>query len=61
MPGVPPALLCVYALGLMGVISPYANSCSPIHAGSGFIGRGWARVLGLAFGALCFVVLAGGP
>lgn len=57
VPGMPLAMLCIYGLGLMGVISPYATSCAPIYAGSGFIGRGRFWALGLLFGALFFVVL----
>jgi len=59
VPGMPLAMLCIYGLGLMGVISPYATGCAPIYAGSGFIGRGWFWWLGLVFGALFFVVLVG--
>jgi citrate:succinate antiporter/L-tartrate/succinate antiporter len=59
VPGVPLAMLCVYGLGLMGVISPYATGCAPIYAGSGFIGRGRFWVLGLLFGAMFFIVLVG--
>jgi len=56
---VPLAMLCIYGLGLMGVISPYATGCAPIYAGSGFIGRGRFWMLGLLFGAMFFVVLVG--
>lgn len=59
VPGMALAMLCIYGLGLMGVISPYATGCAPIYAGSGFIGRGWFWWLGLVFGLLFFVVLAG--
>jgi anion transporter len=59
VPGVPLAMLCIYGLGLMGVISPYATGCAPIYAGSGFIGRGRFWWLGLVFGVLFFVVLLG--
>jgi citrate:succinate antiporter/L-tartrate/succinate antiporter len=59
VPGMPLAMLCIYGLGLMGVISPYATGCAPIYAGSGFIGRGWFWWLGLVFGVLFFAVLAG--
>ena len=57
VPGVPLAMLCIYGLGLMGVISPYATGCAPIYAGSGFIGRGWFWWLGLVFGVVFFAVL----
>lgn len=59
VPGMPLAMLCIYGLGLMGVISPYATGCAPIYAGSGFIGRGRFWVLGLTFGGLYFAVLLG--
>src|SRR5262249_26929286 len=32
-------LLCVYSLGLMGVISPYATGPAPMYYGSGFISK----------------------
>jgi citrate:succinate antiporter/L-tartrate/succinate antiporter len=60
MPGVNApllAMLCIYSLGLMGVISPYATGCAPIYAGSGYIGRGRFWALGACFGALYFGVL----
>ena len=59
VPGVALSMLCIYSLGLMGVISPYATGCAPIYAGSGFIGRGRFWALGLVFGLLFFVVLTG--
>jgi citrate:succinate antiporter/L-tartrate/succinate antiporter len=59
VPGVPLAMLCIYSLGLMGVISPYATGCAPIYAGSGFIGRGRFWWLGLVFGLVFFAALAG--
>lgn len=59
LPGAPLALLCIYGLGLMGVISPYATGCAPIYAGSGFIGRARFWLLGLVFGLLYFAVLIG--
>lgn len=59
VPGVPLAMLCIYGLGLMGVISPYATSCAPIYAGSGFIGRARFWALGLLFGLVYFVGLVG--
>lgn len=51
------AMLCIYSLGLMGVISPYATGCAPIYAGSGYIGRGRFWALGACFGAIYFGVL----
>lgn len=51
------AMLCVYALGLMGVMSPYATGCAPIYAASGHLRRGEFWALGAVFGALYFGVL----
>jgi citrate:succinate antiporter/L-tartrate/succinate antiporter len=62
MPGVDGpllALLCIYSLGLMGVISPYATGCAPIYAASGYIGHARFWLLGMCFGAVYFVVLLG--
>jgi citrate:succinate antiporter/L-tartrate/succinate antiporter len=33
-------LLCVYSLGLMGVISPYATGPAPMYYGSGYYREG---------------------
>ena len=53
---IPPfALLCVYALGLMGVITPYATGPAPIYYGSGYISRTDFWKLGLIFG-LIFII-----
>jgi citrate:succinate antiporter/L-tartrate/succinate antiporter len=63
MPGVDGpllALLCIYSLGLMGVISPYATGCAPIYAASGYIGRVRFWLLGACFGMVYFVALMGG-
>jgi anion transporter len=60
MPGVravPLALLCVYSLGLMGVISPYATGPAPIYFGSGYVARGQFWKLGLIFGMIFFAAL----
>jgi citrate:succinate antiporter/L-tartrate/succinate antiporter len=60
IPGLPIdslAMKCVYGLGLMGVISPYATGPAPIYFGSGFIGRGAFWKLGFVFGAVYFVGL----
>jgi anion transporter len=57
VPLVPFALLCVYSLGLMGVISPYATGPAPIYFTSGYIARGQFWRLGLIFGVLFFVAL----
>lgn len=50
-------LLCVYSLGLMGVISPYATGPAPMYFGSGFIGKGEFWKLGLIFGVVYFAGL----
>ena len=50
-------LLCVYSLGLMGVISPYATGPAPMYYGSGYIGKGAFWKLGLIFGVIYFVGL----
>ena len=53
----PFALLLVYSLGLMGIISPYATGPSPVYYGSGFISRGDYWRLGLIFGVVFVVAL----
>jgi citrate:succinate antiporter/L-tartrate/succinate antiporter len=50
-------LLCLYSLGLMGVISPYATGPAPIYYGSGYIGKGEFWLLGLIFGLVYFIGL----
>ena len=50
-------LLCVYGLGLMGVISPYATGAAPMYFGSGFITRRDFWKFGSIFGAVYFVGL----
>ena len=60
MPGVDvPVLaqLCLYSLGLMGVISPFATGPAPMYFGSGFIGRRQFWTLGLWFGLVYFAGL----
>ena len=47
-------LLCVYSLGLMGVISPYATGPAPMYYGSGYIGKGDFWKFGLIFGVIYF-------
>jgi citrate:succinate antiporter/L-tartrate/succinate antiporter len=51
------AMLCMYSLGLMGVISPYATGPAPIYFGSGFIGRVDFWKYGLIFGLMFFAGL----
>jgi citrate:succinate antiporter/L-tartrate/succinate antiporter len=60
IPGIPLltfSLLCVYALGLMGIISPYATGPSPIYYGCGYISRGDFWKLGLIFGVIFLAAL----
>jgi anion transporter len=59
MPGRPFALLLAYALGLMGVITPYATGPAFAYYGSGFITRKDFWRLGLIFGLLFMVALLG--
>jgi anion transporter len=57
MPMATLTLLCVYSLGLMGVISPYATGPAPMYFGSGFIGKGDFWKFGLIFGLIYFAGL----
>ena len=60
MPGMSVAtltLLCVYSLGVMGVISPYATGPAPIYFSSGYIGRSDFWKFGLIFGVVFFAGL----
>jgi L-tartrate/succinate antiporter len=59
LPMRPFALLLCYALGLMGVISPYASGPAPIFYGSGFIPRRDFWLLGLGLGLLYLIALIG--
>lgn len=52
MPARPFALLLCYAIGLMGVLTPYATGPAPIYFASGFVGRTAFWTLGGVFGAL---------
>jgi len=54
---VPFALLCVYSLGLIGILTPYATGPSPVYYGSGYISRTDFWKLGLIFGVIFFVAL----
>jgi L-tartrate/succinate antiporter len=61
-PGMPVrvlALLLVYSIGLMGVITPYATGPAPVYFGSGFIPRKDFWVLGLIFGLIYLTALLG--
>jgi L-tartrate/succinate antiporter len=60
VPGLPVrvfALLLVYSLGLMGVITPYATGPAPVYFGSGYIPRKDYWSLGAAFGLIFLVTL----
>jgi citrate:succinate antiporter/L-tartrate/succinate antiporter len=62
VPGLPVeafALLLVYSLGLMGVLSPYATGPAPVYYGSGYVCRRDFWVLGLVFGAVYLLALLG--
>jgi citrate:succinate antiporter/L-tartrate/succinate antiporter len=50
-------LICIYSLGLMGVISPYATGPAPMYFGSGYIGKGDFWKFGLIFGLVYFAGL----
>ena len=50
-------LLCLYSLGIMGVISPYATGPAPIYFNSGYIGRSEFWKFGLVFGIVYFAGL----
>jgi citrate:succinate antiporter/L-tartrate/succinate antiporter len=50
-------LLCIYSLGLMGVISPYATGPAPMYFGSGYIGKEDFWKFGLIFGVIYFAGL----
>jgi citrate:succinate antiporter/L-tartrate/succinate antiporter len=62
VPGLPVdvfALLLVYSLGLMGVLSPYATGPAPVYYASGYVSRRAFWTLGLVFGAIYLVALLG--
>ncbi len=62
VPGLPVkvfALLLVYSLGMMGVLSPYATGPAPVYYASGYVSRRDFWVLGLVFGTIYLVVLLG--
>ena len=55
VPGMPVrtfALLLVYSLGIMGILTPYACGPAPVYYGSGFITRKDFWRLGLVFGLI---------
>ncbi|MBU3538445.1 DASS family sodium-coupled anion symporter [Polynucleobacter sp. UK-Gri1-W3] len=51
--------LCLYSLGLMGVISPFATGPAPLYYGSGYIGKTDFWKFGLIFGMVFFLGLIG--
>jgi citrate:succinate antiporter/L-tartrate/succinate antiporter len=62
VPGLPVrafALLLVYSLGLMGVLTPYATGPAPVYYASGYVSRRDFWVLGLVFGTIYLAVLLG--
>ncbi len=62
MPGMPVrpfALLLMYSIGLMGVLTPYATGPAPVYFGSGFIDRKDFWTLGLIFGIIFLGTLLG--
>ena len=59
MPTRPLALLLCYAIGLMGVLTPYATGPAPIFFASGFITRPAFWMLGALFGAFFLLALLG--
>jgi L-tartrate/succinate antiporter len=55
VPGMPVrtfAMLMVFSLGLMGVLTPYATGPAPVYFGSGYIARRDFWRLGLIFGVI---------
>jgi L-tartrate/succinate antiporter len=62
IPGMPVrvlALLLAYAIGLMGVLTPYATGPAPVYFGSGFVRRRDFWALGFVFGLIYLAVLIG--
>jgi L-tartrate/succinate antiporter len=57
LPTRPFALLLCYAIGLMGVLTPYATGPAPIYFASGYLGRPAFWALGGLSGAFFLVVL----
>ena len=55
VPGMPIrtfAMLMLFSLGLMGVLTPYATGPAPVYYGSGYIARRDFWRLGLTFGLI---------
>ena len=62
VPDLPIAVLSLslsYALGLMGVLTPYATGSAPIYYASGYIRHRDFWLLGLVFGAMYLAILLG--
>jgi L-tartrate/succinate antiporter len=62
IPGMPLpvlAMLLAYAIGLMGVITPYATGPAPVYFGSGFFPRRDFWALGFVFGLIYLTTLLG--
>jgi L-tartrate/succinate antiporter len=62
VPGIPVkpfALLLCYALGMMGVITPYATGPAPVFFESGYVSRREFWTLGLVFGTFFLATLLG--
>jgi len=60
MPGVDVPTLtlrCLYSLGLMGEISPFATGPAPMYFGGGYIGKRDFWKFGLVFGVVYFAGL----
>jgi L-tartrate/succinate antiporter len=60
IPGMPVrtfAMLMVFSLGLMGVLTPYATGPAPVYFGSGYIPRKDFWRLGLIFGVIFLAAL----
>ena len=60
VPGVPArtfAMLLVFSLGVMGVLTPYATGPAPVYFGSGYIPRRDFWRLGLIFGLIFLTAL----
>lgn len=57
LPARPFALLLCYAIGLMGVLTPYATGPAPIYFASGYVSRPAFWILGGLFGAFFLVAL----
>jgi L-tartrate/succinate antiporter len=60
VPGMPArtfAMLLVFSLGVMGVLTPYATGPAPVYFGSGYIPRRDFWRLGLIFGVIFLAAL----